>query len=141
MEKGAGKVPLIERIADSNRSFMRLPLWVRLWLVSILLPVNAAAFFMKDTPTGHRAARAAAFVAAVNGPTILIQRGWGKVLAVPHLVVWIPLLVFAARRLKEPGVPRRERVYATILLIVNGTSVIFDAVDAWRWLRGECGVP
>lgn len=132
---------IIERFTDSNRSFMRLPLWVRLWLALVLLPANAAAFFMKDTPTGHRASRAAMFVAAVNGSIILMQRGWGKALAVPHLFIWIPLLVFAARRLKEPDIPRRERVYAVVLLVVNGTSVVFDAVDAWRWARGEREVP
>lgn len=120
---------------------MRLPLWVRLWLVFILLPANAASFFMKDTPTGHWAARAAAFIAAVNGSIILGQRGWGKALAIPHLFVWIPLLAFVVRRVREPDVPRPERVYATILLVVNGTSVAFDAVDAWRWARGEREVP
>lgn len=111
---------LIERLAGSNRSFMRLPLWVRLWLAFILLPANAAAFFMKDTPTGLRASRAAAFVAVVNGPVILIQRGWGKALAVPHLFAWVPLLMFAARRVGEPDASRSERVYAIALLIVNG---------------------
>lgn len=134
-------MPLFERLVESNRSFMRLPLWVRLWLVSILLPVNAAAFFMKDTPTGHRAARAAVFVAAVNGPMILAQRGWGKVLAVPHLVVWPPLLLFAARRMSEPYVSRREKIYAFIVLAVNGVSLVFDIVDAWRWAKGERRVP
>lgn len=120
---------------------MRLPLWVRLWLALVLVPVNAAAFFLRDTPTGHRASLAAVFIAAVNGPAIIIQRGWGKSLAVPHLIVWIPLLVFAARRMREPDASRRERAYATTLLIVNGVSVIFDALDTWRWLRGEREVP
>lgn len=132
---------LTERIADSNRSFMRLPLWVRIWLAAILIPANAAAFFMKDTPTGLHASRAAAFVAAVNGPMILAQRGWGKVLAVPHLVVWPPLLLFAARRMSEPHVSRREKIYAFIVLAVNGVSLVFDIVDAWRWARGERRVP
>lgn len=132
---------LTERIADSNRSFMRLPLWVRLWLVFILVPANAAAFFMKDTPTGLRASRAAALIGAVNGAVILVQRGWGKALAVPHLFAWTPLLVFAARRVGEPDISRSERVYASILLAVNGTSLVFDVADAWRWTRGERGVP
>ncbi len=132
---------LIERIERSNRSFMRLPLWVRLWLVLGLLPVNAAAFFMKDTPTGHWASRAAAFIGVVNGSIIFGQRGWGKALAISHLAVWPPLLVFAARRMREPDAPRSERVYAIVLLVVNGTSIVFDFVDTWRWLRGERGVP
>lgn len=132
---------LIERIADSNRSFMRLPLWVRMWLVFILIPANAAAFFMKDAPTGLWASRAAAFIGAVNGSVILAQRGWGKALAIPHLCAWVPLLVFAVRRMREPEASRSERAYAAILLVVNGTSLVFDVIDTWRWAKGERGVP
>jgi hypothetical protein len=132
---------LIERLADANGSFMRLPLWVRVWLVFILLPANAAAFFMKGTPTGLRASRAAAFIAAVNGSVILIQRGWGKALAVPHLFAWVPLLVFAVRRVGQPDAPRSERVHAGILLVVNGISLVFDVADTGRWIKGERGVP
>ncbi|MBA2691601.1 MAG: hypothetical protein H0U65_03785 [Rubrobacter sp.] len=132
---------LIERLVDANRSFMRLPLWVRVWLVFILLPANAATFFMKGTPTGSWAARTSAFIAAVNGSVILIQRGWGKALAVPHLFAWVPLLVFAARRVGEPEASRSERAHAGILLVVNGISLVFDVADTWRWIKGERGVP
>jgi hypothetical protein len=120
---------------------MRLPLRVRLWLAFVLLPANAASIFMRDTPTGKRAPRAATCVGAVNGTLIMAQRGWGKALAFPHLVVWPPLLLFAARRMREPDVSRRERVYAVVLLIVNGVSIAFDVVDAWRRVRGERGGP
>lgn len=132
---------LIERLTDSTHSFMRLPLWVRLWLVFILIPVNAAAFLMKNTPTGLRASRAAAFIAAVNGSVIIVQRGWGKALAVPHLFAWVPLLMFVMRRMRESDASRSERAYAAILFIVNGNSLIFDLVDTWRWLKGERAVP
>lgn len=92
---------------------------------------------MKETPTGARAARAAAFIGAVNGSIILAQRGWGKALAIPHLFAWIPLLAFAARRMRDSDASRAERVYAAVLLVVNGTSLVFDIVDTWRWLKGE----
>lgn len=132
---------LLERITESSRSFMRLPLWVRLWLLLVLIPANAASFSMKDTPTGLWASRAAAFIGAVNGSIILAQRGWGKALAVPHLIVWIPLLFLAWRRVGESDVPRRERIYAAILLVINGTSVAFDVADTVKWLRGDRSVP
>lgn len=27
------------------------------------------------------------------------------------------------------------------LFVINGISLVFDAVDSWRWLRGEREVP
>ncbi len=120
---------------------MRLPLWVRIWIVLGLGGVNLAAFFLTHTPTGYWAAWCAAFIVAVNGPTILIQRGWSRLLALPHLVVWIPLLAYVVYRLGAQDVTDTERVYGSVLLIVNGISVIFDLADAWRWFTGERSVP
>ncbi len=120
---------------------MRLPLWVRLWIPFGLGAANLAAFFLTHTPTGYWAAWSAAFVVAVNGPIILVQRGWGKVLALPHLIVWIPLLAYVVHRIGEPDVTNTELVYGIVLLVVNGISVVFDAADTWRWFAGERSVP
>jgi len=134
-------VQLVERFLAANRSFMRLPLWVRFWIPFGLGGANLAAFFMTHTPTGYWAAWCAAFIVAVNGPTILIQRGWGKLLALPHLIVWIPLLAFIVQRIGEPDVSDTELAFGIVLLVVNGISVVFDTADAWRWFAGERSVP
>lgn len=132
---------LIERFLDGCRSFMRLPLWVRLWIPFALGGVNLAAFFLTHTPIGYWAAWSTAFVLLVNGPIILLQRGWGKLLALPHLVVWIPLLAFVLLRIGDPSVTLTEFNYGVALLVVNGISVVFDIADTWRWFQGERAVP
>jgi len=131
---------LAERFLESCRSFMRLPLWVRLWIAFGLGTVNAAAFFLTHFPIGYWAAWSTAFVLAVNGPAIIFQRGWGKVLALPHLVAWVPLLAFVAWRLSHHEVAQIELAYGVALLVVNGISVLLDISDTWRWFRGERAV-
>ena len=131
---------LVERFLASCRSFMRLPYWVRLWLPFALGGVNLAAFFLTHTPIGYWAAWSTAFVLLVNGPIILMQQGWGKLLALPHLIVWIPLLTFVLVRFADPDVSSTEFYYGVALLMVNGISVVFDIADTWRWVKGERAV-
>lgn len=133
-------ISLWQRFLASNRSFMRLPLWVRLWIVFGLGSVNAAALFMMHWPTGYWASLALAVVVVLNLPMVLIQQGYGRALAIPHLIAWIPLCAFAATRLISDDASDGERTYAALLLGVNGISIAFDLLDSWRWLRGERAV-
>jgi hypothetical protein len=34
-----------------------------------------------------------------------------------------------------------ERAFVLLLAVVNGVSLLFDALDSWRWFRGERAVP
>jgi hypothetical protein len=128
---------LLERFLESHRSFMRLPLWVRLWVLLCLGGVNISAFFLTQFPIGYWAAWAAAFVFVINGAIILFQRGFSKLLALPHLIVWVPLLIYVIWRLSNHDVTWIEFSYGLALLMINGLSVLFDTVDTWRWFKGE----
>ncbi|PWN55556.1 hypothetical protein [Abyssibacter profundi] len=131
---------LWRRFIASNQSFMRLPLWVRVWILGGLGLVNAAALLLTHWPTGYWASWALAAIIAINLPMVLIQQGYSRALAIPHLLVWIPLCAYAALRLTATEASDGERVYAALLLAVNGTSVAFDLFDSWRWLRGDRAV-
>lgn len=131
---------LWRRFVASNQSFMRLPLWVRLWILIGLGGVNAAALALTHWPTGFWASWALVAIVAVNLPMVLIQQGYGRILALPHLVVWIPLCIYAFMRLLADDATAGEQSYAALLLAVNGLSVAFDLRDSWHWLRGDRAV-
>ena len=38
----------------------------------------------------------------------------------------------------DPG--QRCGLYAIVLVVINGISLVFDLYDSYRWLRGECGI-
>lgn len=128
---------MIERFQQSWYSFRRLPLWVQIWVGAVLIPVNAAAFWLLDSWSGQMAAWAAVFVVATNVPIMLRARGMSRLMAVPHLLAWGPLqLALLARlggQLGSLPLTAAEQTYTVILVLVNGVSLMFDALDAWRW--------
>lgn len=134
-----------ERFQQSWHSFRSLPLWVQVWVGAVLIPANAASFLLLDSWSGRMAALAAVFVVATNIPIMLCERGMSKLMAMPHLLVWGPLQLALVLRLVDhagsPPVTAIEQTYAVVLVVVNGASLIFDAVDSWRWLRGDRAVP
>ncbi len=132
------------RLARILASFLSLPAWVRLWLLLCLFPANAAAFLFAAGPVGHWASLAFVLVGLSNGAMVWYQAGLSRLLAVPHLVFWGPLQVYlvghliAAATGAAPFGP--AEVYAAVLASINGISLMFDAWDSLRWLRGERAV-
>lgn len=136
----------VRRLQKVWCSLRALPLWVQIWVGLILVPVNALPFFFLDTPTGRWAAWAAVFVVATNIPIMLIAGGMSRLMAVPHLLAWGPLVMALLLRLTNPnpgGEPfaTPELTLLWTLLLVNSVSLAFDALDTWRWCRGERDIP
>ena len=91
------------------------------------------------------AAIAAVFVVATNVPIMLIAGGMSRLMAIPHLFAWIPLSMFILGRFLKlmggPPMSKQELIFAILLLVVNGISVIFDTIDTVRWCRGDRDIP
>jgi hypothetical protein len=132
---------MLNRVLSIWRSYRCLPFWVQIWVGGILVPVNAAAFALNDTPSGYWAAWAAAFVVATNVPIMWVEQGMSKLMSLPHLVAWIPLQAFLLGRLlgyiDMTPLSKVEIIFATALAIVNGISIAFDVVDSVKWWRGD----
>jgi len=117
------------------QSFRALPLWVQLWMALWLVPVNAASLLFLDQSMGVWIALLAAGAVAMNGPVLLIQRGFSKGMALPHLVPWgllVLILIFA-----WPDARGAYEVYLWLLLVTNLVSLGFDIPDAIRWIKGD----
>jgi branched-subunit amino acid permease len=127
------------------RSFSVLPLWVQIWVALILVPANGLAFFLLDTWAGKLTAIAALFVVMTNIPIMLIERGMSKLMAIPHLIAWYPLVIALIARLfstdsrQETG--DLEWTFMILVVVINGISLAFDTKDSIDWLRGNREVP
>lgn len=122
-------------------SFRALPLWVQIWVLGILAPVNAIAFFLTNTPIGKATALAALFVVLTNGPIMWVEKGMSRLMSVPHLIAWIPLEIYLIVHLFQGASISIDTGYAVLVLVVNGISLIFDGLDSWRWITGERDIP
>ena len=67
-------------------SFRALPLWVQLWMVVILMPINFASLFFLGEPQGGLIAFLAIFGMLPNMVIMIYDRGLSKLMAFPHLI-------------------------------------------------------
>jgi len=134
-----------ERLAATWDSYRSLPGWVQIWVGLILVPVNAAGFFLLDTFSGRAVAMAAVFVVLTNLPIMWYYAGMNKAMSIPHLFAWVPLHVVLIGRLVgaygDDPLPLSEWSLAVAALVVNTISILFDLVDSWSWLRGDRATP
>jgi hypothetical protein len=131
-----------ERLIDCGRSFRSLPLWVQIWVVLFLVPVNAAPFLLFDTHIGRIGVVSTLLILLTNVPIMLVERGMSRLMSVPHLLIWIPLIGLLAWQLQSAAtLSTSERTLAWALIGFNGISLGFDVLDSWRWWQGARDVP
>nr|WP_309502299.1 hypothetical protein [uncultured Roseovarius sp.] len=123
-------------IAQIWASYRALPLWVQIWVFCILVPANAAAIFFVTAPFGGWVAALAIGGMLPNLWIMLRERGFPDTMALPHVLVWTPLVVLLACLLAgtvelSAGYTR----YLWLLLVVDLISLLFDFNDVRHWLR------
>ncbi len=125
-------------------SYRSLPSWVQIWVGFVLIPANVLPFFFLDTWSGRAGAMAALLVVATNVPIMWAAGGMSRAMSLPHLFAWIPLEIALALRISGAAgsltLTTVELALAIVLLLVNGISLVFDAIDSWRWWRGQRAV-
>ncbi len=130
------------RLADCLHSFRAMPRWVQLWMACVLVPVNLMPFLLLDTPTGRAAAMATLVVMLGGLPIMLAERGLSRLMSVPHLVAWIPLVtLLVIWLLRGRPMSPAETGLAVALIAVNSISLGFDVVEFVRWCRGDRAIP
>ena len=118
------------------QSYRRLPLWVQLWVALILVPVNAASLFFVTQPAGAWLALMAVGAMLCNGVLMLVERGFSKVMALPHVLIWTPMLGLILWLLNQ-DIAESYRSYLIVLLAVDVISLTLDFIDTRKWLSGD----
>ncbi|HMB14068.1 MAG TPA: hypothetical protein VKN37_08680, partial [Roseovarius sp.] len=102
-------------ISQIWHSYRRLPLWVQAWVSFILVPVNAASLAFLSEPWGLWLAAMAVGAMLLNGVIMLAERGFSKLMALPHVLIWTPMLGLVLWLLAQDIAPA-YRIYLLILL-------------------------
>ncbi len=123
-------------IGDIISSFMTLPLWVKAWALLILMPVNMATVLFLHEPQGIWITALAWLAMMGNMPPMIKDRGFGKIMALPHIPFWTVLVLWIAFARPEGGSATYD-TFLTVLMVVNAISLVFDYRDALIWWRGE----
>jgi hypothetical protein len=114
--------------------WLRLELWVRLWLV-ILNLVFVVGLFLPAF------ARTVSLSYVASGPLLLglvfLQGGFSKATGIGHLLAWVPLAVWLGDKLSSVPMAGIEPAYGLILAAALAICLCFDIYDLFRWLRGD----
>ena len=123
---------------DVFNSLRALPFWVQIWVFIILVPVQVASLLFLSEPLGVWIAILAILGMMPNIFIILYERGFSKLMSIPHLLPWtgLVLLIIFARPEGSAGF----EVYLWVLLVITFISLIFDYIDALKWWKGDRSV-
>lgn len=102
-----------------------------------LLPANFAGFWFLDTDVGYWVSLLGAGAVFVNLIPVLINGGVSKVLAIPHLIFWIPLEIILFWLVMAGDLSTAEWRLAVAVLVINGISLGFDFYDTAEWWKGK----
>ena len=106
----------------------------RVWAI-LLIAVNLGAVFFLDTLQG-RVALVAMLAGALIMAAIHHRLGFVRLLGIGH-ILWIPMLPWMAAGLHEIETGSPLHTWVRALIVCNVISLIIDAIDVTRFLRGE----
>jgi len=121
-------------------SFNALPLWVKLWMILILVPINLATILFTGQAFGKIIASLAVLGMGFNIIPLIAERGFGKAMAIPHVILWVPLVIIILLK-ALPIATGGYLIFLITLLIINIISLLFDIPDSIKWLKGDRAVP
>lgn len=113
---------------------MRFPPTLRIW-AGLLVLVNLASLFFLNTLHGQLAL-AAALAGVVVIVAIYLRFGFVRLMGAAH-VFWIPMLIWFAANIPDPVADPWLYRWVWSLLVMNTISLVVDALDVLRYLRGE----
>jgi len=119
---------------DIWRRFRAMPLWVRLWVACILVPVNMATLVLITEPCCWLIPVLAIGGMVPNAILMFVERGFSKAMALSHIVLWGPLLLVLAMEIKNGSI---FASYLMVLFAVDFISICFDLKDSRAWLKGD----
>ena len=130
---------MINVIKDIWASMRALPLWVQIWVFVILVPVNFATISFLGEPNGVLIACLAIVGILPNVFFIFWERGFSKIMALSHIIFWIPLVAFISVTYAnfESG---PFATFCIILFTVDLISLVFDIKDGLAWFKGDRAV-
>ena len=116
------------------------PAWVGLWLNVLLL----CAFILPISLVIWKPSRLAGIVtplvsvaSAIATAQLYGAFGYVKLLGLPHIIFWTPLIFFLAAVWRKPNLPKAPRVILTVAMGAILISLAFDYVDLARYILGD----
>jgi hypothetical protein len=116
------------------------PLWVQYWnyfMVFCIVVLPVSLLIWRQSRFTAVIIVAASLLAGVGVFKIFDSLGYVKLLGLPHIIVWTPLVWYLLRQIKRNDMPVWPRRILLLVLSVFLVSLAFDYVDVARYVLGE----
>jgi len=113
-----------------------LRLWV-LWLTVAMVATPLLLLIFRATRRDAAIVLASTVAVMVSMQVLYQAVGFVRLLGLPHVVIWGPLAVWLASRLRNAALPRPAPVVIGVFLLTIGVSLVFDVIDVARWVAGD----
>jgi hypothetical protein len=117
-----------------------LPLWVRVWLWIFVFGAGVLPLVLLVWQQSRKAAVVtllADVAAGISVSWLFGQLGYVKLLGLPHLIFWTPLVWFLLREVRRADMPLWPRRILWAVIAAFVVSLAFDYVDVARYVLGE----
>lgn len=118
-----------------------LPDWVRLWVLWLNIVVFGSFAILLFSHATWRSAAALLGANLLMVPAMLWlygQVGFVRLLGLPHVIFWTPLVIFLFHELRtRPEIRTPFRQVLWVLVASLAVSLVFDISDVVRYLLGE----
>jgi FtsH-binding integral membrane protein len=116
------------------------PEWVMMWVYVLVAGAFVAPVVLLIWKASRKAGiitLVASLLAGFGVQMIFDAMGYVKLLGLPHLILWVPIVVFLMAQQARgdmPNWPRRIIWFITAIIYI---SLVFDFIDVVRWILGE----
>lgn len=115
-----------------------LPLPFQLWLNWMFAVIIIAPILFVRHRQGRIALVGSVVLMVIQMP-LMAAVGFSHLLALTHLVVWIPVVVYFCRELRAERIKVRSifGVWSVVMVASAIISIVFDVRDFGRWILGD----
>ena len=118
------------------QSFLSLPVWVKIWMLGILIPVNMIGLLFLGHEVGVWIAILGLAGMIPNLFVMYFEKAFSKTMAVSHIIPWTALVIYLGLKLAKGEVPEGNIYYAVwAVLIVDSISLLFDYKETREWFQ------
>ena len=118
-----------------NKGMMKMSTPVRLWLL-VLITVNLIVPLFYLHRLEAQIVVGTMFISVILMTGLTAVAGFTRIVGAGH-VLWIPMLIWIWTRLGEIPADDVFGLWVRALMILNGISLIIDAVDVKRYIAGD----
>ena len=130
---------IINFISDVLAQPIAVQLWV-LWMTVAIFIVPGLLLRHESSRREGKVILASSIVLAVLMLLWHAQVGYTRIVALPHILIWTPLLAYLYSRRKNLASPSLVRWLTTALVLTIVVSLAFDVTDVIRYILGERAV-